>query len=45
MTLKHLLMAALATAMLAAPGQAQDRMKVGVILPLTGPFTVYGAEG
>src|SRR5688572_25621449 len=44
MTLKHVLMAALATAMFAAPAQAQDNVKVGLILPLTGPFTAIGRQ-
>ena len=44
MTLKHVLMAALATAMLVAPAQAQDNVKVGVILPLTGPFAAIGRQ-
>lgn len=44
MTLKHGLMAALATAMFAAPAHAQNNVKVGVILPLTGPFTAIGRQ-
>ena len=44
MTLKHVLMAALATAMFAAPAHAQNNVKVGVILPLTGPFTAIGRQ-
>ena len=28
----------------AAPGQAQDAVKVGLILPLTGPFTPTGRQ-
>ena len=44
MTLKHVFMAALATAMFAAPAQAQNNVKVGVILPLTGPFTAIGRQ-
>ncbi|MBC8036054.1 MAG: ABC transporter substrate-binding protein, partial [Rhizobiales bacterium] len=44
MTLKHVLMAVLATAMFAAPAQAQNNVKVGVILPLTGPFTAIGRQ-
>jgi branched-chain amino acid transport system substrate-binding protein len=44
MTLKYGAMAALAAAMLAAPVHAQDSVKVGVILPLTGPFTAIGRQ-
>ena len=44
MTLKHLMMAALAATMLTAPARAEDTVKVGLILPMTGPFTAIGRQ-
>ena len=44
MTLKHVLMAALATAMFASPDRAQETVKIGLILPMTGPFASTGRQ-